>query len=214
MQAFKMFKNVKCLRIIEKKNWQWLHELDRTGFDWRIEGYRRQRAIHKKDYHIKRLKFFIPLVKEHNFGKFDWIYFCLFCLAGPHSTISRCPPNEYQCGGTDLCIHMSKLCNGVSDCTDGWDEGPHCRGRGPTHVLLGYRISINTCNYATLSCLIHPHVSKAGHAFNSVCELAGELAFKSKKEKDIFLWSTKHLSSPDQAKHNHSIQGHPRFFFY
>ncbi|KAG7249416.1 hypothetical protein CRUP_021094, partial [Coryphaenoides rupestris] len=22
---------------------------------------------------------------------------------------------------------MSKLCNGVPDCTDGWDEGPHCR---------------------------------------------------------------------------------------
>lgn len=48
--------------------------------------------------------------------------------SGPHSTVSRCPPNEYQCGGTELCIHMTKLCNGVSDCTDGWDEGPHCRG--------------------------------------------------------------------------------------
>ena len=23
---------------------------------------------------------------------------------------------------------MSKLCNGVPDCTDGGDEGPHCRG--------------------------------------------------------------------------------------
>lgn len=49
-------------------------------------------------------------------------------FSGPHSTVSRCPPNEYQCGGTELCIHMSKLCNGASDCTDGWDEGPHCRG--------------------------------------------------------------------------------------
>ncbi|KAK0138336.1 Low-density lipoprotein receptor-related protein 1 [Merluccius polli] len=46
---------------------------------------------------------------------------------GPHSRVSQCPPNEYQCGGTELCIHMSKLCNGVPDCTDGWDEGPHCR---------------------------------------------------------------------------------------
>ncbi|KAG9353472.1 hypothetical protein JZ751_018071 [Albula glossodonta] len=45
----------------------------------------------------------------------------------PHSRVSRCPPNEYQCLGTDLCIHMSKLCDGVHDCTDGWDEGPHCR---------------------------------------------------------------------------------------
>ncbi|KAF3856478.1 hypothetical protein F7725_017201 [Dissostichus mawsoni] len=32
----------------------------------------------------------------------------------PHSTVSRCPPNEFQCGGTELCIHMSKLCNGQS----------------------------------------------------------------------------------------------------
>lgn len=23
---------------------------------------------------------------------------------------------------------MSKLCNGVPDCTDSSDEGPHCRG--------------------------------------------------------------------------------------
>ncbi|CAL8382563.1 unnamed protein product [Boreogadus saida] len=50
------------------------------------------------------------------------------CVArGPHIRASQCPPNEYQCGGTELCIHMSRLCNGVPDCTDGWDEGPHCR---------------------------------------------------------------------------------------
>ncbi|KAJ0023664.1 hypothetical protein NQD34_003563 [Periophthalmus magnuspinnatus] len=45
----------------------------------------------------------------------------------PHSAVSRCPPNEFQCGGTELCIHMSRLCDGAPDCTDGWDEGPHCR---------------------------------------------------------------------------------------
>lgn len=56
--------------------------------------------------------------------------------SGPHSTVSRCPPNEYQCGGTELCIHMSKLCNGVPDCTDGWDEGPHCRGTAIFVVLM------------------------------------------------------------------------------
>lgn len=27
-----------------------------------------------------------------------------------------------------MCIHLSKLCDGVPDCTDGRDEGPHCRG--------------------------------------------------------------------------------------
>lgn len=55
-------------------------------------------------------------------------YSCIYLSSGPHSTVSRCPPNEYQCGGTELCIHMSKLCNGVPDCTNGWDEGAHCRG--------------------------------------------------------------------------------------
>uniref|UniRef100_A0A8D0AW64 LDL receptor related protein 1 n=1 Tax=Sander lucioperca TaxID=283035 RepID=A0A8D0AW64_SANLU len=53
------------------------------------------------------------------------------------NTISRCPPNEYQCGGTELCIHMSKLCNGAPDCTDGWDEGPHCREFMPNCTLVG-----------------------------------------------------------------------------
>uniref|UniRef100_A0A8C5IGC5 EGF-like domain-containing protein n=1 Tax=Junco hyemalis TaxID=40217 RepID=A0A8C5IGC5_JUNHY len=45
------------------------------------------------------------------------------------SKVSRCQPNEHNCLGTELCIHMSKLCNGLHDCFDGSDEGPHCRGR-------------------------------------------------------------------------------------
>lgn len=53
----------------------------------------------------------------------------LCCLAGPQSKVSRCQPNEHNCLGTELCIHMSKLCNGLHDCFDGSDEGPHCRGR-------------------------------------------------------------------------------------
>uniref|UniRef100_A0A8B9CK99 LDL receptor related protein 1 n=89 Tax=Aves TaxID=8782 RepID=A0A8B9CK99_9AVES len=53
---------------------------------------------------------------------------CAFCcLAGPQSKVSRCQPNEHNCLGTELCIHMSKLCNGLHDCFDGSDEGPHCR---------------------------------------------------------------------------------------
>uniref|UniRef100_A0A8C5IDS3 EGF-like domain-containing protein n=1 Tax=Junco hyemalis TaxID=40217 RepID=A0A8C5IDS3_JUNHY len=53
----------------------------------------------------------------------------LWCPAGPQSKVSRCQPNEHNCLGTELCIHMSKLCNGLHDCFDGSDEGPHCRGR-------------------------------------------------------------------------------------
>ncbi|XP_064871761.1 low-density lipoprotein receptor-related protein 1-like, partial [Oncorhynchus nerka] len=32
---------------------------------------------------------------------------------------------------------MSKLCNGVPDCTDGWDEGPHCREFATNCTLSG-----------------------------------------------------------------------------
>ncbi|POI27582.1 hypothetical protein CIB84_008667 [Bambusicola thoracicus] len=32
------------------------------------------------------------------------------------------------CIGTNKCIHLSQLCNGVYDCSDGYDEGVHCRG--------------------------------------------------------------------------------------
>uniref|UniRef100_A0A669EQI8 LDL receptor related protein 1 n=1 Tax=Oreochromis niloticus TaxID=8128 RepID=A0A669EQI8_ORENI len=66
------------------------------------------------------------------------------------NTVSRCPPNEYQCGGTELCIHMSKLCNGVPDCTDGWDEGPHCREY--------------TTNCSHMGCKEHCAVTPAGPA--------------------------------------------------
>ena len=66
--------------------------------------------------------------------------FC--CLAGPQSKVSRCQPNEHNCLGTELCIHMSKLCNGLHDCFDGSDEGPHCRGRclGGMVVKEGLRV--------------------------------------------------------------------------
>lgn len=66
--------------------------------------------------------------------------FC--CLAGPQSKVSRCQPNEHNCLGTELCIHMSKLCNGLHDCFDGSDEGPHCRGRclGVVVVNEGLRV--------------------------------------------------------------------------
>lgn len=95
----------------------------------------------------------------NNFPSYFFLTFSVnhICLSssGPHSTISRCPPNEYQCGGTELCIHMSRLCNGVPDCTDGWDEGPHCRGitvtkrqKMRTHAFLGCGILM--CTYTLI----------------------------------------------------------------
>lgn len=31
--------------------------------------------------------------------------------------------------------HVPPLCNGVQDCADGSDEGPHCRGKGSSPLL-------------------------------------------------------------------------------
>lgn len=52
----------------------------------------------------------------------------LFVFPGTHNRANQCPVNEHGCLDVDVCIHMSKLCDGVPDCSDGWDEGPHCRG--------------------------------------------------------------------------------------
>lgn len=54
---------------------------------------------------------------------------CFACFSGSHNRVNQCPVNEHGCLDPDVCIHMSKLCDGVPDCTDGWDEGPHCRGK-------------------------------------------------------------------------------------
>uniref|UniRef100_A0A3Q4HZ43 Low density lipoprotein receptor-related protein 1Aa n=1 Tax=Neolamprologus brichardi TaxID=32507 RepID=A0A3Q4HZ43_NEOBR len=94
---------------------------------------------------------------------------CVCLPSGPHSTVSRCPPNEYQCGGTELCIHMSKLCNGVSDCTDGWDEGPHCREY------------ITNCSH--MGCKEHCAVTPAGPA--CYCKTGYEISPDGKTCKDF-----------------------------
>ncbi|KAA8591055.1 hypothetical protein FQN60_001998 [Etheostoma spectabile] len=50
---------------------------------------------------------------------------------GSHNRANQCPVNEHGCLDLDVCIHMSKVCDGVPDCSDGWDEGPHCREQAP-----------------------------------------------------------------------------------
>ncbi|CAF88716.1 unnamed protein product, partial [Tetraodon nigroviridis] len=49
------------------------------------------------------------------------------CPPGSHSKVNQCPVNEHGCLDPEVCIPMSRLCDGVPHCTDGWDEGPHCR---------------------------------------------------------------------------------------
>lgn len=48
---------------------------------------------------------------------------------GPEEADFKCTPNYVSCIGTNKCIHLSQLCNGVYDCSDGYDEGVHCRGK-------------------------------------------------------------------------------------
>uniref|UniRef100_A0A3Q2C7P6 EGF-like domain-containing protein n=1 Tax=Cyprinodon variegatus TaxID=28743 RepID=A0A3Q2C7P6_CYPVA len=64
----------------------------------------------------------------------------------PHSSVSRCPPNEYQCGGTELCIHMSKLLKCplyISNCSlTGCQEHCAITPQGPAcYCNSGYEIS-------------------------------------------------------------------------
>lgn len=61
-------------------------------------------------------------------------YMCFACFPGSHNRVNQCPVNEHGCLDLDVCIHMSKVCDGVPDCSDGWDEGPHCRGK--THSQI------------------------------------------------------------------------------
>jgi hypothetical protein len=47
---------------------------------------------------------------------------------GPEEVEIKCPLNHIACHGSSACVHLSKLCNGVVDCPDGFDEGGHCQG--------------------------------------------------------------------------------------
>lgn len=60
--------------------------------------------------------------------------FDFFFFPGSHNRVNQCPVNEHGCLDLDVCIHMSKVCDGVPDCSDGWDEGPHCRGNKLTEA--------------------------------------------------------------------------------
>lgn len=72
-------------------------------------------------------------------------YMCFFpYFPGTHNRVNQCPVNELGCLDPDVCIHMSKLCDGVPDCSEGWDEGPHCRRNKHKHKSMHSHTSANS----------------------------------------------------------------------
>lgn len=70
--------------------------------------------------------FFLPCCRYRSIKVYVRNVLCLFL--GPEEVDFKCTLNYISCIGTNKCIHLSQLCNGVYDCSDGYDEGVHCRG--------------------------------------------------------------------------------------
>lgn len=38
-----------------------------------------------------------------------------------------CLPHQFQCGGSQQCLDPALVCNGITNCADGSDEGGSCQ---------------------------------------------------------------------------------------
>lgn len=92
------------------------------------------------------------------------------CFLGSHNRVNQCPVNEHGCLDPDVCIHMSKLCDGTPDCSDGWDEGPHCRGKRRAEASFA-RYNESTCRL----CHRHPSVCLRRGVQNTASHLSNRL---------------------------------------
>ncbi|ETE71769.1 Low-density lipoprotein receptor-related protein 1B, partial [Ophiophagus hannah] len=97
-----------------------------------------------------------------------------FSSHGPEKIEFKCPLNHIKCTGSNRCIHMSQLCNGVYDCPDEYDEGVHCRVLGKkketskkgvlaaiNHIyqaVIKDTVSVTTSNL--IICIILPRASE------------------------------------------------------
>uniref|UniRef100_A0A4W2GWF9 LDL receptor related protein 2 n=1 Tax=Bos indicus x Bos taurus TaxID=30522 RepID=A0A4W2GWF9_BOBOX len=52
----------------------------------------------------------------------------------------QCPSWQWQCPGHSICVNLSAVCDGVSDCPGGTDESPLC-SKSPDHSLLAMNSS-------------------------------------------------------------------------
>ena len=92
-----------------------------------------------------------------NCGIFPEIFFSY--VTGTQNRVNQCPVNEHGCLDLDVCIHMSKLCDGAPDCSDGWDEGPHCRGNKQTQA---YTFNDLTCKTDGIVRSLFCHIQTRG----------------------------------------------------
>ncbi|XP_032757786.1 low-density lipoprotein receptor-related protein 1B-like [Rattus rattus] len=70
-------------------------------------------------------------------------------LKGPKEVEIKCPLNHIACSGSNACVHLSQLCNGVVDCPDGFDEGGHCRELLPSCQQLNCQFKCAMVRNAT-----------------------------------------------------------------
>lgn len=52
--------------------------------------------------------------------------FFFFLFKGFEEVEIKCFLNYIVCYGFSVCVYLLKLCNGVVDCLDGFDEGGYC----------------------------------------------------------------------------------------
>ena len=46
----------------------------------------------------------------------------------PLGDTAACPPNQFQCGSQE-CLELEQVCNEITNCADGSDEGGACLTR-------------------------------------------------------------------------------------
>lgn len=98
--------------------------------------------------------------KMNEANPYHFVPFCIF--PGPEEVETKCPLNHIACLGDNKCVHLSQMCNGVLDCSDGYDEGVHCRGESTCRTIqlnIEFLIVLMKVQRELITCLFfHPQL--------------------------------------------------------